>query len=130
MSSERWQEFVLGVLALVWAIALAMPEDIFGRLPAYAFINRFMPDEVWALILTICGLVILIFPFTPCRENRGRIFWRAQAHAVLGILRFLIAFLVLSGGLKVSAVLVASPFVALAALHVFEFFKLSQLAKL
>lgn len=122
MIVERWQSFVLAGTALVWAALLALPDDVFGRVPAYSSINRFAPDLLWAAVMAVCGVTLLLARIHP--------FWRAQAHAVLGILRVIIVVLVLSGGISVSGLLVASPFAALALLHFYEYLKLSQIARL
>lgn len=122
MTLERWQDWVLSGVALMWAAMLALPDDVLGRVRAYSAINKFLPDAAWSVLLAACALTILM--------GRARPGWQAQAHAVLGILWLLIVALILSSGLAVSAILLAAPFVALALLHIFEFLKLSQLARL
>lgn len=126
MTTERWQEIVLALAALLWGALLALPDDVLGRVRAYAAINRFLPDAAWAGLLCSCALVILI----AGRRAHGAPGWRAQAHLVLGLLWLAIVYLIFSSGVAVTGILVASPFVAMAALHIFEFLKLSQLARL
>lgn len=109
-------------MALLWALLLALPGDTLGQVRVYAPIVRFLPDEAWAVLLALCGLTLLFWPH--------RLGWQAQAHLVLSILWAAIVYLILAGHVTVATGLISAPFAALSLLHLFEFFKRSQLAKL
>lgn len=121
MTTERWQELVLGATALLWGLALILADDLLARVDAYVARMGSFPSWAWGLTLAVCGLTVL-----GARPLR----WRKEAHAGLAILWLLLVALLLLTGVSFSTLLIAAPFVALALLHVHAYLRLSQLAKL
>lgn len=122
MTTARWEDYTLGLVALLWALLLALPGDTLGQVRAYAAVARFLPDQAWAFVLALCGLLLVFGP--------DRLGWQAQAHLTLGILWAAIVFLILADRVTTGTGLLASFPAAFTLLHLFEFFKRSQLARL
>lgn len=118
---ERWQELVLGGAAIFWGLLLLLPDDTLGGVPRYSAMSRYLPDQAWGALLITSGVILIgLLPYA----------WRANANALIAFVWGFIVVLILSSGLSLPALLIATPYVALVLLHLFEFFRLSQLAKL
>lgn len=121
MTTERWLEIVLGMLATLWGIGLGSPADYLGNIERYAALNAYLHGRVWGALLALCGLALLAVPHLRVRQ---------YAHAGLAFCWTFIAILTFSGGFTVNRLLLGLPFVALAALNIYEYLRLSQLARL
>lgn len=121
MTTERWQELILGTLAILWGAVLMLPDDVFGNVQRYAALSKFLPDWLWGLLLIVCGLTLIFLRHLNLRK---------QAHGGLAFVWTFIVVLAFLGGFSIGTILVAAPFAALAFLHIFEYLRLSQLGKL
>lgn len=121
MTTERFQEMILGATAFLWGLALLLADDLLARVDAYVSLLGSFPSWVWGLSLAVCGLTVLV---------ADPLLWRKEAHAILAILWLLLVALLLLTGVSVTTLLIAAPFVALALLHIHAYLRLSQLAKL
>ena len=121
MSTERWQDLVLSVVALIWGVALLSPGDLFAGIERYAQLSRAFPDWTWGALLVACGLTVLAL--SPLRR-------RKQAHAGLTVMWSLGVVLICLDGLTVAGLMVGSLCAALALLHSFRYIQLVAMARL
>lgn len=119
MTTERFQEIVLGMAALLWGVLLAIPNG--DGPPRFAALIRFLPDYAWGALLIVCGATLLAV--LPIRL-------RKEAHAATGIVWVLVVALILMRSVSISAALLVTPFMVMALLHFYRYLQLSQLAKL
>lgn len=83
--------FTLAFGALMWAVLLAWPGDLFHARPVYRVMAEVAPQTVWALAFGIQGLFALAALLTGCRNRLvwfmeglgGCILWTAACIACL-----------------------------------------------
>lgn len=120
MTTERWQDLVLGAAALIWGVALLFPGDLFRGIECYAVISRAFPDWMWGALMTVFALTLLAI--SPLRLRR-------QAQALLGVMWSLVVVLICLDGLTLAGVMIGSLCAALALLHSFRYLQLTQMAQ-
>jgi len=113
---SRYNELVLGWAAVVWGVLLMLPGDLFAAIPRYTAVDRFAPDFLWGLVLTVAGAACIFAP----EGGRG------IAHGVLFVIWLGINALVLIGTMSVSTVLIATFPFTMCLLHAGEYVRLSR----
>ena len=114
---NRYNEVVLGLLAVVWGAILCAPDDVFAALRRFAPLQNLYPDwYLGVLMITLGVLIVYKFPME----------WRRVAHfAMVGIWIFVVTLSVIASP-TLPALLISLPFLAFAFLHAGKFWRLSQ----
>lgn len=129
MFSKRWtlsemKEILLALLAMVWGIGFLFPGNVLSPGSRLTLLSLYASDWVWGVLLITTSSLVLFLPRTRWlhyRKNLHLFFWLFWfGITVLTIVRSS------ANGLGITDVLIASPFLTIALLHVTLYARLAS----
>lgn len=113
----RYNEVVLGLVAIVWGVTLCLSGDVFDALRRFHMLRGLYPDWVLGIVLLVPALGI-IFRLPPGL--------RAVLHMILFGLWLFVGCLTIASGFRQVTVLVGAPYFGLALFHAGKFWRLRR----
>lgn len=113
----RWDEYSSAVIALIWAVVLILPGDLFSGIARYRVMADYAPDTLWGLFFAIGG-ILLFFPIS--------LWLRKVCHALLCSIWLGIVILSLLANLTIGTALIASLCFFICGFHASQYFRLGH----